>query len=246
MLFVVSAAPLLAAATLPQDRATAFSIWSSYMPTGGTLALLLAPLALSAASAGAASGWRSPLTPRCAPCCSRAACRRRSSAAASARCACLPNRSCGPAASRCALGFICYVGQWTSLMTWLPTFVVDERGASQSAAALLTGALTSPINIPGNQLGGLLLRARRAALGGDGGRRRGDGRDRRSACCASAAARRAARIACVLAFSVLRRRDPGGGVLRCHRCTRRARSTSAPPTAWSCRPRTSRSSPSRS
>ena len=36
MCFVVAAAPLLAAAAQPGDRATAFSIWSSYMPTGGT------------------------------------------------------------------------------------------------------------------------------------------------------------------------------------------------------------------
>ena len=52
MLFVVAAAPLIAAAAAPADRATAFSLWSSYMPTGGTLALVLAPIAL------AGFGWR--------------------------------------------------------------------------------------------------------------------------------------------------------------------------------------------
>ena len=63
-----------------------------------------------------------------------------------------------PGSLALCVGFICYVGQWTSLMTWLPTFVVDERGASPGAAALLTAAYVA-INISGNQLGGLLLRA---------------------------------------------------------------------------------------
>src|SRR6185436_18136926 len=53
--------------------------------------------------------------------------------------------------------FFCYVGQWTSLMTWLPTFVVDERGASAERASLVTAAFVA-INIGGNLLGGLLLR----------------------------------------------------------------------------------------
>jgi sugar phosphate permease len=43
-------------------------------------------------------------------------------------------------------------------MTWLPTFVVDERGASPATASLLTAAYVA-INILGNQLGGVLLRA---------------------------------------------------------------------------------------
>jgi DHA1 family inner membrane transport protein len=156
LLFVVAAAPLLTAATLPQDRATAFSIWSSYMPTGGTLALLAAPLALSSV------GWRGLWV---------------ALAVYSALCAVLLARRVPPAqfgggigslrllaeslarpgSLALCVGFICYVGQWTSLMTWLPTFIVEDRGASPSAAALLTAAFVA-INIPGNQLGGLLLK----------------------------------------------------------------------------------------
>src|SRR5258708_11982079 len=52
ILLTVAAAPLLTAATLPGDRATAFSIWSCYMPAGGALVMLAAPLAL------ATLGWR--------------------------------------------------------------------------------------------------------------------------------------------------------------------------------------------
>lgn len=203
LLFVVAAAPLLAAATLPQDRATAFSIWSSYMPTGGTLALLAAPLALSG------FGWRGLWV---------------GLAAYAALCAVLLARHVPPAqfgggigslrllaeslarpgSLALCVGFICYVGQWTSLMTWLPTFVVDERGASQSAAALLTAAFVA-INIPGNQLGGLLLKrgvprwavmaAGAAAMGAS------------ALGFFSAAAPDALRLACVLAFSTL------GGVI---------------------------------
>ena len=55
-----------------------------------------------------------------------------------------------------ALLFACYVAQWTSVMIWLPTFAVDERGASATVAALLT-ALMVLANVPGNLAGGWLL-----------------------------------------------------------------------------------------
>ena len=202
MLFVVSAAPLIAAAAVPADRATAFSIWSSYMPAGGTLALLLAPLALGS------FGWRGLWVVL---------------AAYAALCAVLlvrkvPAAQVGggvgslrllaesvlrPGSLALCLGFICYVGQWNSLMTWLPTYVVDQRGASQSAAALLLAAYVA-INIFGNQLGGLLLRlglprwvvmaGGAAAMGLTGAGLLSSAPD-------------AVRIACALAFSVL------GGVI---------------------------------
>jgi cyanate permease len=73
-----------------------------------------------------------------------------------------------PGALFLCLAFICYVGQWTSIMTWLPTFVVDERGASIGVAALVTAAFVA-INIPGTLLGGLLLQrghSRTAVLAG--------------------------------------------------------------------------------
>ncbi len=203
LLFVVAAAPLLAAATLPQDRATAFSIWSSYMPTGGTLALLVAPFALSG------FGWRGLWL---------------ALAAYTALCAVLLARRVPPAAfgggigslrllaeslarpgslALCA-GFICYVGQWTSVMTWLPTFVVDQRRASPSAAALLTAAFVA-INIPGNQLGGLLLKrgVPRSAVMAGGAFAMGAS----AVAFLAPAAPDALRVACVMAFSTL------GGVI---------------------------------
>jgi len=55
-----------------------------------------------------------------------------------------------------ALLFAFYVAQWTSIMVWLPTFLVDEHRLSAGAAALAT-ALYVLINAPGNLAGGWLL-----------------------------------------------------------------------------------------
>ncbi|HWA36723.1 MAG TPA: MFS transporter [Burkholderiales bacterium] len=156
VLVIVGATPLVAAVALPSDRPTAFALWSAYMPAGGTLALLLAPLALEHL------GWRSLWI---------------ALAALTAACAVLLLRLVPPAPfggrtrplrllaeslgrpgalALCAV-FICYVGQWNAVMTWLPTFAVEERGASAGTAALLTAGFVA-INIPGTFLGGLLLR----------------------------------------------------------------------------------------
>lgn len=54
-----------------------------------------------------------------------------------------------------ALLFACYVGQWTSIMVWLPTFL-SEHGASTAVAATAT-ALMVLVNAPGNLTGGWLL-----------------------------------------------------------------------------------------
>lgn len=156
VLFTVGAAPLIAAAALPGDRPTAFALWSSYMPAGGTLALLLAPLAL------AHFGWRAlwlgiaAYTALCAALLARhVPLAPFGGQTRSARL--LAESLARPGALALCVAFICYVGQWSSVMTWLPTFAVHERGASQATAALLTAAFVA-INIPGNQLGGLLLR----------------------------------------------------------------------------------------
>jgi predicted MFS family arabinose efflux permease len=203
LLFVVAAAPLLTAATLPRDRATAFSIWSSYMPTGGTIALLVAPLALSGI------GWRglwvvlALYTALCAALLARKVPPAHfGGSIGSLRL--LAESLARPGSLALCLGFICYVGQWTSLMTWLPTFVVDERGASPALAALLTAAFVA-INIPGNQLGGLLLRRGmpRWAVMAAGALAMGV----TAAGFFSAALPDGARLVCVLAFSTL------GGVI---------------------------------
>jgi predicted MFS family arabinose efflux permease len=156
MLFTVAGVPLLAGVTRPGDRPMALSLWSAYMPTGGALALLAAPVALST------FGWRSlwlgvaaytaivaVLLARMVPA------PKFGGGIGSLRLVAESVRRPGSVAL-CAV-FAFYVGQWSSLMIWLPTFLVDERGASPSTASLLTAAYVA-MNVPGNLLGGWVLK----------------------------------------------------------------------------------------
>src|SRR4029077_19344416 len=52
--------------------------------------------------------------------------------------------------------FAFYVSQWASVMVWLPTFLVDERGATAAGASLLTAVMVLA-NAPGNVAGGWLM-----------------------------------------------------------------------------------------
>jgi DHA1 family inner membrane transport protein len=155
ILFTVAGTALMAqAAPAPHVRAKALALWSAYMPAGGSLALFAAPLVIGS------YGWRGLWLVLAL-------------AAAGAfvlvaRCAVAPPH--GSIASLrlvaeslaqrggvvLSLMFAFYVAQWTSVMIWLPTFVVDVRGGSTAAASLLT-ALMVLINVPGNLAGGWLL-----------------------------------------------------------------------------------------
>jgi MFS transporter, DHA1 family, inner membrane transport protein len=156
MLFTVAGVPLLAGVTQPPDRPMAFSLWSAYMPTGGALALIAAPIAL------ASFGWRSlwlgiavytgliaVLLARTVPA------PRFGGGIGSLRL--VAESVMRPGSLALCVVFICYVGQWTSLMVWLPTFLVDERSMSPAAASLLT-ALFVALNVPGNLAGGWILK----------------------------------------------------------------------------------------
>lgn len=70
-----------------------------------------------------------------------------------------------PAGLFLCLAFAGYVGQWAAFITWLPTFVVGERGGSPLQGAILTAAWVG-INVPGVLLGGWLMThgARRSRL----------------------------------------------------------------------------------
>ena len=155
ILFSVAGPALMAAAAADnRDRSKVMGLWSSYMPSGGSLAILVAPLLI------AAWGWRGSwvtwslvaavtllLVARLAP-------TPRYGGVGSMRLALESLRQPGSVAL--ALLFAFYVAQWTSVMIWLPTFLVDERGASQGLASLLT-ALMVLVNVPGNIGGGWLL-----------------------------------------------------------------------------------------
>jgi MFS family permease len=154
ILFAVPAPALMTSLTASaRDRARALGIWSAYMPTGGTIALLAAPpligaagwrglwLALAAAALAAAVPFAAAVPPS------------RPAQVGSLRLVAESIRQKGNLAM--ALLFACYVAQWTSIMVWLPTFLT-EQGFASSAAAVAT-ALMVLVNAPGNLLGGWLL-----------------------------------------------------------------------------------------
>lgn len=154
ILFVVSAPTLMtAAAATPRDRASALGLWSAYMPTGGSIALVAAPWLI------AAWGWRglwdalAVAAAAAALLFARLVPRSRPAQLSSLR---LVAESLTRGNLAMAALFACYVAQWTSIMVWLPTFLVDEHGASTAAAALAT-ALMVAVNAPGNLAGGWLL-----------------------------------------------------------------------------------------
>ena len=160
---VTGAAIINASVSSVADRNRAMGIWTAYMPSGGALAMLAAPMAM------AQFGWRGYWVVL--------------SVAALASVLLVwrvvpPARSGGVGGLRLAVEslrqpgslvltvlFCFYVAQWTSVMVWLPTFVVDERGGTAATAAFL-GALMVLANVPGNLAGGWLLSrgARRGPL----------------------------------------------------------------------------------
>jgi len=155
ILFAVTGAALITAAVAgARDRNRAMGLWTAYMPTGAALAMLLTPLAMSqvgwrglwvalslAALACTALVWRAvPATPPASVGTLRLAAES------------LAQRG----AWLLSMLFLFYVAQWTSVMIWLPTFVVDARGGGTGTAALL-GALMVAANVPGNLAGGWLL-----------------------------------------------------------------------------------------
>ncbi len=163
IVFVVSAPALLTtAAEDVRDRSRALGLWSAYMPTGGTIALLAAPVLI------AAWGWRGLWIGLAL-----------ATVAAAVVIARVPASRYGGVSSlslvveslaqkgnlAMAALFAFYVAQWTSVMIWLPTFLVDEHGVSTRTAAIAT-ALMVLINAPGNIAGGWLLSrgVRRATL----------------------------------------------------------------------------------
>jgi cyanate permease len=124
------------------------------MPTGGGLALLVAPPVI------AAWGWRGLWVllafgaAACLALAARYAPTPKYGGIASMRL--IAESLAQPGNVVLALLFMFYVSQWSSVMIWLPTFLVDERGASPATAALLTSFMVL-INAPGNVAGGWLL-----------------------------------------------------------------------------------------
>ena len=157
ILFAVPAPALMSTMSAnARDRAKALGLWSAYMPTGGTIALLAAPLLIAAWSWRAlwlalavAAALAAVLFARTVPATEKAQ-------VSSMRL--VVESLAQPGNVAMALLFAFYVSQWTSIMVWLPTFL-SEHGASTASAAIAT-ALMVLVNAPGNLAGGWLLSRR--------------------------------------------------------------------------------------
>ena len=163
VMFAVPAPALMSGMSADaRDRAKALGLWSAYMPTGGTIALLAAPVLISLSS------WRLLwIALALAAIAAAIAFARAVPAAARAQVGSLrlvTESFTQPGNIVMALLFACYVAQWTSIMVWLPTFL-SEHGSSTAMAAIAT-ALMVLVNAPGNLMGGWLLSrgVRRGAL----------------------------------------------------------------------------------
>ncbi len=155
----VSAPALLSAASTPHDRRFALGIWSSYLPAGVGLAMLLAPLAMPL------GGWRGLWWLTLAAILLAALAIHRSKPA---------YRLAAPAAAKAgllgearqalhqpepwllALAMTCWTIQHYALIIWLPTFLKEQRALSPLAVSLLSCVMVL-VNVPGNLLGGSLL-----------------------------------------------------------------------------------------
>jgi MFS family permease len=155
ILFTVAGSALIAAAAGDGGgRDKVMGLWSAYMPSGGSAAILLAPFIISA------SGWRglwltlSIVAAIAFVVIARHAPTTRYGGVGSLKL--VVESLARPASVALALLFAFYVAQWTSVMIWLPTFLVDERSVTAGAASFMT-ALMVLVNVPGNLGGGWLL-----------------------------------------------------------------------------------------
>ncbi|WP_448192371.1 MFS transporter [Azospirillum sp. sgz301742] len=153
----VSAPALILAASAPEDRNFALGLWTVYTPAGSAAAMVIAAGVLPQI------GWRGlwlgllavlllatvalALTTRTLEMPSRSTQHPLRLIAETAR---------RPGLWGLALGFAGYTFQWISLMVWLPSFLIQDKGLSGATATLLTAAVVAA-NVPGNILGGWLM-----------------------------------------------------------------------------------------
>ncbi len=152
-----SAPVLVSVSTAFGQQRLALGIWSSYLPAGASLSVLLAPLIV------AQGGWRSlwwlVLGMLVLATVMLLRQRQHYTAATSRRhegWADVRRALQKPAPWLLMLAFSCYSLQFFAVVTWLPTFLAEQRGLSPMTIAGLT-ALSIAVNVPGNFLGGALL-----------------------------------------------------------------------------------------
>jgi MFS family permease len=155
----VTAPSLIARAVGPAHKRFAFGLWGSFMSTGMGGMLLISPVVL------AAWGWRGAWLVMAAASFAwalnmafvlRAMPQGEAAPGRGARAwHDIAVTSASPGPWLLAICFGCYTLLWTALMVWLPTFLVEQRGAGLGGAALLTVVVVL-VNLPGNIIGGWL------------------------------------------------------------------------------------------
>ncbi|MCP3690374.1 MAG: MFS transporter [Gammaproteobacteria bacterium] len=156
-LAVAVAAPgIIVAASSPRNRSWSLGLWSIYVPTGVSMAMVTAAIflgtigwrglwlvfvALSALFA-IAGHWKLPHIVRSQP-----------NKAVAVNPLPLLRR---PGPWLLALSFTSYTLMWISIMAWLPTYLIEQRGVDVGSASLLTALMIS-FNVPGNLIGTWLL-----------------------------------------------------------------------------------------
>lgn len=152
----VSGTALIFAATAPGDRRLTLGIWSTYMPFGMAAAMVAAPLAID--TIGWRGLWLAVVAATVAAAAALASQRRNypqpppSGRTFGTIVAAL--RQPGPWWNSLVMTF--YTAQWSGVMVWLPTFLVQTRGASLATASLIAAAVVA-INVPGNLTGAWLM-----------------------------------------------------------------------------------------
>ncbi|MCJ8518002.1 MFS family permease [Pseudorhizobium tarimense] len=158
ILTVVAAPALITSATAPNDRGLAFAAWAGWLPVGVGAMMLASPLLLPtfgwrAAWIAAALATSVPLVALLA-----ASSDGRSGGTASATIvegATLTARL--PTSWLLAGMFLLYSASFMSVFGFLPTMLIEDMGLTLARASLLT-AFAVIANVPGNLLGGVLIR----------------------------------------------------------------------------------------
>ena len=162
---VVAAPSIIGRATGGRARRVALGLWPAYMPAGVSLMMLAAPLAINSggwralwisvavvAMLGTVAMWVFGENPS-----AEQSSTYRPSESQNVRVAILQ-----PGPWFIGACFALYGMQLYAVITWMPTFMIDERGFSPTLAGALTAVIVVGNGV-GNLLGGLLLHRGAAA-----------------------------------------------------------------------------------
>lgn len=158
-LFVIVSAPsLIITASIPAQRHLTLGFWGVFMPMGMALAMFISPLILEPL------GWRGLWLVLAALSfgligiiwLAHPPARQKLDESRPRVWQSIALVLGRPGPMLLALGFGLYAANWTSIMMWLPSFLVEERGLTLTTSAMLAAVIVA-VNVPGNMMGGMVL-----------------------------------------------------------------------------------------